>query len=246
VIALLLFTIKEPIRTNTLQRDGETAKLSLSESLSIVFRFPKAYLLICFATAAGALINYGSNAWIPTFITRTYGWDAPKAGFLYGIVLVFASISGVLFGGWYADRLVKKGVKDGRIRIALMSGIACILACFIPLLPKAEWALLAVFIPSFALTAPFGATTAAIQEIMPNQVRALASSIFLFILNLIGIGLGPTFVAVFTDYVFKDENMIRYSMMMLYLIGGIFLLILSIAALKPYKKAVEEINANVE
>jgi len=110
----------------------------------------------------------------------------------------------------------------------------------LPLLPKAEWALLAVFVPSFVLSAPFGAVTAAIQEIMPNQVRALASSIFLFFLNLIGIGLGPTIVALFTDYVFKDESMIRYSIVMLYLIGGLFTFLLTFLALKPYREVIEK------
>ena len=116
-------------------------------------------------------------------MARTYGWEAPRAGAFYGLVLVTSSISGVLFGGWYADKLIKKGVTDGRLRVGLLAGVLCILSCGLPLLPRAEWALLAVFIPNFALAAPFGAATAAIQEIMPNQVRALASSIFLWFLN---------------------------------------------------------------
>lgn len=240
LIALLLFTIKEPERTNTLQIDGETAKLSLSESLAIIFKHKKAYLLICFAVASGALVNYGSNAWIPTFIARTYGWEVPKAGAFYGLILVTSSIAGVLFGGWFADYLVKKGIPDGRLRVGLLGSFICLCSCWIPLLPKAEWALLAIFIPSFALSAPFGAATAAIQEIMPNQVRALASSIFLFILNLIGIGLGPTSVALFTDYILKDESAIRYSMVLLYLIGGLFSTTLTYLALKPYRKAILE------
>ncbi len=240
VIALLLFTIKEPARTNAIQRDGETVKLSLGESLSIVFKHSRAYLLICFATAGAAMVNYGSNAWMLTFVARTYGWEPAKAGAFYGLVLVVSAVSGVLFGGWYADRLVKKGITDGRVRVGLLAGSLCLLSCFLPLLPKAEWALLAVFIPSFALAAPYGATTAAIQEIMPNQVRALASSIFLFILNLIGIGLGPSFVAFFTDVVFKDESMIRYSLVALYLFGGTVSLLLTFLAMKPYRKAVAE------
>lgn len=238
LVALLLFTIKEPSRTNTLQKDGEDVKLTLRESVQIIFKYPKAYLLMCFASAATALVNYGCNAWIPTFVSRTYGWETPRAGFFYGCVLVCSSVSGVLFGGWYADRLVKKGVTDGRLRIGVWAGIICMVSAVLPLLPKAEWALLAVFVPSFVLSAPFGAVTAAIQEIMPNQVRALASSIFLFFLNLIGIGLGPTIVALFTDFVFKDESMIRYSIVMLYLIGGLFTFLLTFLALKPYREVI--------
>jgi MFS family permease len=242
VIALLLFFIKEPARTNSLEINGVTQKLSLSESLKIIFKYKKAYLLICFATAFGALVNYGTNAWIPTFIARTYGWEVPKAGFYYGLVLVVSSIAGVIFGGWYADKLTKAGRTDGRLRVALIGMFMALIGFVIPFLPRAEWALLAISVPAFGTSAPFGATTAAIQEIMPNQVRALASSIFLFILNLIGIGLGPTLVAIFTDYLFKDESMIRYSISLLYFIGGGLALLFACFALKPYREAVADYN----
>jgi MFS family permease len=242
IIAFLLFFVKEPERKNTLQKDGLTQKLTLSESLKIIFKHKKAYLLMCFATAFGALVNYGTNAWIPTFIARTYGWEVPRAGFYYGLVLVVSSIAGVIFGGWYADKLTREGKTDGRLRVGLIGSLLALIAFVIPFLPKAEWVLVAIAIPAFGTSAPFGATTAAIQEIMPNQVRALASSIFLFILNLIGIGLGPTLVALFTDYLFKDENMIRYSISLLYFIGGGIALLLTILALKPYREAIADYN----
>ena len=240
IVALLLFTIKEPIRSGSIEEAGKTVKLSLSESLSIIFKHKKAYLLICFATAAGALVNYGCSAWIPTFIARTYGWEISKAGAFYGLVLVVSSVIGVLFGGWYADKLIKKGHLDGRLRVNLLCATLCICSCFIPLLPKAEWAILAIFIPTFSLSAPFGAATAAVQEIMPNQVRALASSIFLFILSIIGISLGPTSVALITDYIFHDENAIRYSLVILFIFGGTANLICTLFALKPYREAIAE------
>ena len=239
VIALLLFTITEPSRKNSLQVAGQTVKLSFSESFKIIFKHKKAYLLICFSTACQALINYGCNAWVPTFISRTYGWEVPRAGAFFGLVVVVSSILGVIFGGWYADKLTKEGKTDGRLRVGVLGGFLALISFFIPLLPKAEWALLAISVPVFGLAAPFGAATAAIQEIMPNQVRALASSIFLFILNLIGIGLGPFLVAFFTDFIFKDENMIRYSLVLLYLLGGGFGLLFSYLALKPYRMAIE-------
>lgn len=240
VIALLLLTIREPVRRGVLQKAGESANWSLGEALQVIFRHRKVYLLICFTTAFQAMVNYGSTAWIPTFVSRTYGWEVPRAGLFYGLVLTASSVSGVLFGGWYADHLVKKGLTDGRMRLSVLGGILCLLATGLPLLPRAEWALLAVFIPGFALALPFGAAVAAVQEIMPNQVRALASSILLFILNLIGMGLGPTFVAVLTDYVFADEGAIRYSLMALFAIPGSLIVILGFLSLKPYREAVQQ------
>ena len=242
IIAILLFTVTEPSRKNMIQKDGQAVKLTIGESLKIIFHHKKAYLLICFTTATQALVNFGSNAWVPTFVARTYGWEVPRAGAFYGLVVVVSSISGVLFGGWYADKLVKDGRTDGRLRVSVLAAVLCLFGAVAVVLPKAEWALLLIALPTFGLAAPFGAATAAVQEIMPNQVRALASSILLFILNLIGLSLGPALVAIFTDFLFKDENMIRYSMMLLYLIGGISGLILSLSVLKPYRQIIESRN----
>lgn len=81
--ALKSFTEKEGIII-TNWKDGQTVKLSLAESFTIIFSYRKAYLLICFAMACQALINYGCNAWVPTFINRTYG-KSPAPGLFTGV-----------------------------------------------------------------------------------------------------------------------------------------------------------------
>lgn len=239
LIAILLFTVKEPVRKNLMLKEGQQAKLTLTESLKIIFQHRTAFLLISFVTSTQALVNFGSNAWVPTFVARTYGWEIPRAGAFYGTVVIIASISGVLFGGWYADKLTREGKLDGKLRVSVIAAVLCLVGSVAVLLPKPEWALMLIGVPIFGLATPFGAATAAVQEMMPNQVRALASSILLFILNLIGMSLGPTLVAIFTDYVFKDESMIRYSLMLLFLIGGGLGLILSLSVLKPYRLVIE-------
>lgn len=239
-ISLLFLLIKEPARTNSLKKNGEIAKLSLSECFTIIFKYKKAYLLICFTVACQAFVNYGMNAWIPTFINRTYGWEVPRAGFYFGIVSCISAISGALTGGWLADKWTKNGIIDGRLRVGLLGMTLGLLGLFIGLMPKAEWAILLTSLPVFGMAMPYGAATAAIQEIMPNQVRATSSAILLFIINLLGMGLGPFMVAYFTDAVFKDEGMIRYSLMLLFVIGGSIGLILSYLSLKPYRQIFEE------
>ncbi|MBP6619629.1 MAG: MFS transporter [Leadbetterella sp.] len=236
LIALLFLFIKEPARTNSLQKNGAIAKLSLSESFKIIFTHKKAFLLICFTVACQAFVNYGMNAWIPTFVNRTYGWEVPRAGFFYGIVSCLAAISGALTGGWLADKWTNAGKTDGRLRVGIVGMTLGLLGLLVGLAPKAEWAILLTALPVFGMAMPYGAATAAIQEIMPNQVRATASAVLLFIINLLGMGLGPFVVAFFTDTVFKDESMIRYSLMLLFIIGGSLGLILSYMSLKPYRQ----------
>ena len=239
LISLLMLTVKEPVRRNLLQRDGAAAEVKLAEAFRIIFSHKWAFLSICFGLAFTALVNYGCSAWVPTFLVRTYGWSMAQAGLGFGTVLVISSALGVMWGGWYADKLVARGVTDGRLRVGLISMVVVILTCFVPLLGHPIAALAGLFIPSFFMASNIGAAASAVQDLMPNQVRVLASSIFLFILNLIGLGLGPTSVAFFTDFVFHDEAAIRYSLVLLLLSGGIIGAVCFKTGLKPYREAIE-------
>jgi MFS family permease len=236
VISLLLLTVREPARKDLLQKDGQAARLLLKESIAIIFRHPKAYLGICLGTAFTAFINYGCSAWVPTFINRTFGWPVPKAGFYYGVILCIASVLGVFGGGWYADKLKNSGIANGRLRVGIIAGLGSLLFCFVPLLPSPNAVLALIFIPAFFTASPMGASTTAIQEIMPNQVRALSSAIFLFMINMIGLGLGPLVVAFFTDAVFHDEKAIRFSLAALFVIGGSLASVFYWMGYKAYKK----------
>jgi MFS family permease len=239
LISLLMFTIKEPARKDLLQKDGVQTKLTLKQSLQIVFKNPKTYLSICLGTSFTAFVSYGCTAWVPTYFNRTFGWPIPKAGLYFGLVLLTASITGVLWGGWYADKLKSNNILNGRVRVGLIATIVILISCFIPLINNPNIVLALFFIPLFFVASPMGASTTAIQELMPNQVRALSSAIFLFVLNMIGLGLGPFLVAFFTDSVFHDEKAIRFSLVALLLIGGGLGVLFYFIGYKGYKKVME-------
>ena len=147
-----------------------------------------------------------------------------------------------MWGGWYADRLKNKGIYAGRVRVGLIAGICILLSCFIPLIANPNMVVVLLFIPAFFIASPMGASTAAIQELMPNQVRALASAIFLFLINMIGLGLGPYIVAFFTDSIFKDENDIRFSIVALFVIGGSLAAWCYAIGYKGYRKLQHNVN----
>jgi MFS family permease len=239
-ISILMFTVKEPARKDLLQNEGAVTKLSMIESLKIVFKYPKTYLSICLGTSFTAFVSYGCTAWVPTYFNRTFGWPVPKAGLYFGLVLLAASISGVLWGGWYADKLKSKNILNGRVRVGLIATIVILLSCFIPLINNPAIVMALFFIPLFFVSSPMGASTTAIQELMPNQVRALSSSIFLFVLNMIGLGLGPLLVAFFTDSIFHNEKAIRFSLSALFLIGGGLGTLFYFIGYKGYKKVMEQ------
>lgn len=236
LISVLLFTIKEPTRKDVLTTGTQETKLTLQQSLLIIFKYPRSYIGICLGTAFTAFVSYGCTLWMPTYFMRIFNWSRSDAGLYFGLVLMTGSVCGVLWGGWYADKLKKRGVKNGRVKIGIIAALGILCSFFIPLLSDANLVLGLLFIPAFFIASPMGASTSAIQEMMPNQARALASAIFLFILNIIGIGLGPLLVAFFTDSIFKDELAIRYSLTALFIIGGILSTVFYLMACKSYNK----------
>jgi len=240
-ISLLMLTIKEPVRKGILHIEGvPQQKLSLREALKIVFTYRKTFLSICIGTAFTAIVTYACTAWVPTYFSRTFDWPVPKAGFVFGLVLLSGSIGGVLWGGWYADYLENKGIQNGRIRVNIISAVCLLLSCFIPLIDNPVLVVTLFFIPAFFIASPMGASTSAIQQLMPNQVRALASSIFLFLINLIGLGGGPFLVGFFTDTVFNDEKAIRYSLAATIAIGGMGAILFYFIAAKAIAKRHKE------
>lgn len=239
LIALLVMSIKEPDRKETLEQQ-KIAKPSLSEALQIIWQNRSAYSAIVLGTSFTAFANYGTSAWVPTYFNRTFDWAMPVIGLKFGLIVTIFSGLGVLVGGWLADRYVRNGAKAGRVYVGIISGVGILISAGNFLLGNPDLILLSLAIPAFFMAFPLGAAAAAVQELMPNRVRALASSIFLFFINMVGMGGGPYVVAFFTDSVFHDESMIRYSLVALYLIGGIATILCFWLGLKPYQRILAE------
>ena len=102
-------------------------------------------------------------------------------------------------------------------------------------------AIAAVGMGCFALAMPFGVAPAAIQEIMPNPMRGQASAMYLFVITLIGLGVGPTAVALLTDFVFQDDQALRYSLLIISLLATSLAVLLLLASLRPYRESVERV-----
>ena len=143
----------------------------------------------------------------------------------------------VLAGRW-ADALQARGYADAKMRvIALAAGglLACNLATM--LAPTATVAAAWIFPLSFFAAAPFGVGAAAVQELVPDRMRAQASALYLFVLNVVGLALGPTAVAVVTDYVFRDDAALRYSLALVTALALIPAILLVLASWRPYREA---------
>jgi MFS family permease len=248
LLALLLYTVKEPVRRNRRLVQTSTGAIKpLEIPLREVFKYINENRLtfICHNLGFGfiSLSTNAGGAWNPTYFVRNHGWSTAKVGILMGIILAIVGTAGIVSAGRFSDWLTERGYKDAPMRVGLLAvllltptGIAFYLA------PSGNLAI-GLYVPlAFFASAPFGVAPAAIQQIMPNAMRGQASAIYIFLVNVIGLGLGPTATALVTDFVFHDDYAIRYSLM---IVGGVAQLIAALFlwfGLKPFVGSIERLK----
>lgn len=207
--AALLLTVREPRRREMRSHQPPP----LREVAAYMRTNSQTFLCHNFGIAFFSVTAYGFAAWMPTLFMRVHGWSPAETGLKLGLCTLILGPLGIVCGGRLADHLKSHGYRDANMRIMLIAAVAWLpiaLACV--LAPSPTIALL-LFLPSQFLQAfPFGAAPAAITEIMPNEMRGQAAATYLFINTLIGLGFGPTAIALLTDYVYRADQLLPYSM----------------------------------
>ena len=233
MFCLVLLAIKEPTRKGV----GAGVAVPLKQVGAYLLTIRKAVLCHNFGFACLSFASYGASAWIPTFFIRTHGLTPGEVGIYYGSLVMIAGSTGIVFGGRLADYLARRGYRDANMRVGLLAAALTLLCNVVFLVDNMPllWAIM--FFNVFTVAMPFGVAPAAIQEIMPNAMRGQASAIYLFTITLIGLGIGPTAVAMFTDYVFADDMAIRYSIFIVASVITVGSIILLWMGLKPYREA---------
>jgi MFS family permease len=154
----------------------------------------------------------GVIAWTPAHFMRNFGWTPAEVGARYGLALIVFGSAGVLFGGWLAGVMRDRGRGDANVRIGVISALAALpFGVAAPLMPTGATSLALFCGFLFAGTIPYGGAAAALQEMTPNRMRGQVTAIYLFCLNLVGIGLGPVIVALFTEQLYGGDASVRYS-----------------------------------
>lgn len=205
---LLLLSLREPERKTLVSRP-----YPIREVLGYLWRNRRAVAGHHLGFAVLAFSSYGAGAWIPAYLVRRHGWSIGQVGLWLGLVSAVMGTLGLLSGGFIADRLNRRGVRDGKLRVGLVAAVAWFPAGIAyPLAPNGTLAMLFLVVAVYFSSFGAGAAAAAIQELVPPRMRGQASAVYLFAANLIGLGLGPTAIALCTDYLFRSEDFVHYSL----------------------------------
>jgi MFS family permease len=214
IVATIAATVREPIRKGTglavasgsdirkYFRDNRQAILSLNVGIALM------------ATA-----SYGATSWTTSSLIRLYGMTISQAGLLFGGLVTVFSTLGVITGGRYADFLSKKGVVDAKMRVPVQGMVASTIVALAMLLtlsvygkPPLGFIIGLISLFCFTSSLPYGAATAALQEIIPANMRGTFSAFYLFVINLIGLGCGPLLVGFINDRFFGTPQTIMLAM----------------------------------
>jgi MFS family permease len=240
LIALLMLTVREPVRTG-LAAHAKGA-LPVREVARYIRQRGAAYGLLIAGFSAASLLWNGANAWIPTFFIRTFGWTPAVVGLRFGtVVLVFGTV-GVIFGGLLGGFLQSRGRADANPIVGIIAAIIVLPAGVLAPLQADPWTALVVFAAFiFGGSMPYGAAASAFQQITPNQMRGQVTAVYFFFLNLAGIGLGPTVVALLTDHVFHDDLKVKYSIVTVAAIAAPVSALLLWLSRAPFRRCMAEV-----
>ncbi len=228
--ALLMYTIKEPVRRDLLRAAGGANKLGISDSLKELRTRWRSVTGICLGMICQSMCTYAFLAWMPTLFVRVHHWTPGQAGQSLGLLILTFGCAGMYAGGRLCDFWFRKGHVDAGLRVALPSAIgAAILYPIALLAPTAAWTLWLTGPALFMLALPMAPVVAALQLIFPNQLRSQVSALLLFFINVGGLSLGPLLPGLLNDRFFRSESMIGQSLALT--IGGASLLTLLVFSL---------------
>jgi sugar phosphate permease len=204
LIALIFLTLREPARRGA---GAGTAIPSFGAVLAHMRGQLGAYGLLIFGLCLQSIMWNGATFWIPEHLKRAYGWSSSEVAWSYGPLIAICGTAGGLTGGWIAGWLRDKGRSDSNVLIGVIAAAgACPFAFAAPLMPSGAASLTLIGMFLFMGAMPYGGAAAAFQEITPNRMRGQVSAVYLFWLNLAGIGLGSTLVALVTQHLYGGDQ----------------------------------------
>lgn len=245
LVALLMLTVREPVRRDRLQvrqADGTvTEQVSVRATVAYLWQRRRTYGTHFAGMTVVTVLGYSYFFWVPSLFVRTWNWTIPGISLGYGLVTIIGGPLGIVLGGWIPDRLQQHGYQDALMRTCLGGAVFLLVPASIltPLMPNAELAL-AMLIPVSIGGAMVTATgAAALQMITPNQLRAQTTAVYYFVINIFGL-LGPTAVASVTDFAFHDDGALRWSLAIVCSIAGVIGLAFLAVHLPYYRHSIGE------
>ncbi len=220
LVALIIrFTIKEPVRGLSEGRSVNSEVAPLGEVLSLLWS-RLSFRHMAFAAGLNAFAAYGTVNWQASYFIRTHGMNTGELGTWLSLSSGLLGAIGILFGGIIADKLAPKDKRWYMWVPAIVGFIGVPFFIVVFMTDSKYLALILSCIPGTLINVYLGNSIATAHALVGARMRAMASAILFFILNLIGLGMGPSAIGFLSDYLEPSLGMESLRYAMVYLIPG--------------------------
>jgi MFS family permease len=221
IAPLLRLTVREPARgALDIAPDRTAANVKAPASSTLlgvigVLARKGSFWGLSLGAASASMMGYGLFFWMPSFAVRSFHLTLLQASMIYGALVLIGGLSGIWCGGVLADRY-GEGRKAFYALIPAAAFVTTVPFYVAGVLSTTLWvSFIVLLVPTALGLVWLGPVLAAVQHLVPANMRATASALFLFINNLIGIGLGTTLIGVVSDLMrarFGTESL-RYAIL---------------------------------
>ena len=214
LVPLVAMTVREPVRGRF---DAPVAPGPPPAPRAVWRQLARrpSFWFLSIGAASGSIMGYGLLFWLPSFFQRSYGLSLLQVSQYLGAVIFVGGMIGIAVGGLLADRFGP----TQRSAYGMIPAVSflLILPCYLLglSLPPRPISFLFFTIPAALQLIWPGPVITAIQHIVPSNMRAIASAAFLFIVNLLGIGLGSLLLGRASDLLaakFGNDSL-RYAIL---------------------------------
>lgn len=220
LLALIVrFTVKEPPRGFYDKEKHEDIAL---KTVITHFRSYKSMTLLSLACAMTSFTGYGVTNFMPAYLSRIHDMSTTNIGVVLALTIGIGGGIGTFASGFLADKLGKKDIRWYMWMPALMGLISAPFGLYV-LLSDDTANIMYVFFFSVLFSSMYlGPSIAVCHSLCKANMRALVSAILFFILNIIGLGLGPLFTGIISDLLAADYGVlsIRYALVIVSIFGG--------------------------
>ena len=211
---ILRFTLKEPVRGRWDTSTRGQPQPSLKDTIALLRDRPSFWYL-ALGCAFASYVAYGNGNFLPSFLIRNHNMSIAEVGAVLALVTGVSGALGTFLGGYLSDRY---GRKDMRWYLWIpLLGLAAAYIPYINLLltDNISTGLTIVFFALILNSFYLGPCIAVAHALVAPGMRALTSAILFFVLNMIGLGLGPFLTGLVSDLLVPayGDQALRYSML---------------------------------
>jgi MFS family permease len=194
----------------------------------------------CLGASMMAATAYGVSAWNAVYLMRHFGLHPAQAGMTLAPVTAVGSLVGFVGGGWLIDRLHAAGVKDAHFRYFV---IVCILVLALGVaaytLARSVPVFLACLVCLHALMPLTGPAVGHLNMCTPTLFRGRTIAIYMLVQNFVGMSIGPTSVALFSDRLLGGPQHIGGGMTLTVATIMPAAVLMFVLALRPARQAIK-------